>query len=149
MITSRKIKIWTLATQALIVVGFGHGILVFFIIEILAFPLMTKGNFSFFFNAPFQNRLPMVGLTSLFGQVALLASIANGNKITKLTCQIIGLILLWLSIIYFTWTINRDYNVHFATITALPFCICTVVTLVGQPIGQTIKKVGQWARDNY
>ena len=149
MTTNRRLKIWSLATHALIVVGFGHGILFFFIIEIFEFPFVTKGNFSLLFNVPFESRLPIVGLTSLCGQIALLVSIANTDKITKLSCQIIGLILLWLSIIYFTWTISRDYNVHFATITALPFCICTVATIAGQPIGQTIKKVGQWARDNY
>jgi len=145
MTTNRRLKIWSLATHALIVVGFGHGILFFFIIEIFEFPFVTKGNFSLLFNVPFESRLPIVGLTSLCGQIALLVSIANTDKITKLSCQIIGLILLWLSIIYFTWTINRDYDVHFSTITGLPFCICTLITFAGQPI----KKVDRWVRDNY
>jgi hypothetical protein len=149
MTTSRKLKIWILATHALIVVGFGHGILFFFIIEIVGFPFVTKSNFSFLLNVPFESRLPMVGLTSLCGQIMLLVSIVSSGKTTKFSCQIIGLVLLWLSIVYFTWTINHDDYVHFATITALPFCICTIITFAGQPIGQTAKKISRWARDNY
>ena len=145
MTTTRKLKIWTLATHAFIVAGFGHGIVFFFLIEILWFPFVTKDNITFLLNAPFESRLPVVGLTSLCGQIATLISILSDNKIIKSGWQIFGLILLWLSILYFIWTIGQDTNVNFATITATPFCICTLLAFVGQPI----KTAYRWVVDNY
>ena len=149
MKTSKKLKIWTLATHAFILVGFGHGILFFFFIEILWFPFVTKNNLSLIFNSSFESRLPIIGLTTLLGQISILISVLNDNKKIKLLGQIAGLTLLWLSIIYFTWTLERDSDVHFATITAFPFCICTIATFVGQPIQKTVKKIYQRAVDNY
>ncbi len=40
--TTKKLKIWTIITHALIIVGAGHGILFFFMIEIVSFPYIQK-----------------------------------------------------------------------------------------------------------
>lgn len=66
MTTNRKLKIWTIVSHGLIIIGAGHGILFLFIIEILAFPYVTKENFSFSFSSV-DNHFPIVGLTTFLG----------------------------------------------------------------------------------
>jgi hypothetical protein len=149
MTTSKKLKICTIVSHAFIVVGFGHGILFFFLLDIAPFAIVTKNNFSFLLNSPFESRLPLVGLTCLLGQIGILISIFNSNNKTKLLTQIIGLCLLWLSILYFVWTLRRDSYVHFAAITALPFCICTIATFLGRPIQKAGMEFKRWVVDNY
>jgi hypothetical protein len=131
MTTSKKLKIWTIVTHALIVVGFGHGILCFAVIEILWFPYFTKGPFSFMLDSSFQARLNVVGLMTLLGQAMLIFSILNKRQEFKVIFHKIGLILFWLSIMYFNYSIEKSQNIYFATITCIPFFICSLIALVG------------------
>lgn len=143
MITSKKLKIWTIITHAFILVGFGHGVACFLIIEILWFPYFTRQPFSLSLNASFESHLPMVGLTTLLGQIAFIISILSKRSEIKLTFQITGLILFWISILYFNHYIDEGYSIGFATITGLPFIVCTIITFVGQPL----KRFYNWVLD--
>jgi len=134
MITNKRLKIWTIIFQGFIIVGFGHGIAIFALIEIFWFPYFTKEQFSFAFDASFESHLPVIGLTTLLGQVALIFSILNKGQHFKSTFQIAGLLLLWLSVIYFIHDAAKDTYIYFAAITCVPFAICTIITFVGQPI---------------
>lgn len=132
--TGKKLKIWTIITHALILVGFGHGILFFVLIEIFWFPYFTRKHFSFAFNASFESHLPIVGLTTLLGQVFLTLSLLRQKQTFKIVYHIAGLCLLWLSIIYFTINIEKDTYVHFTTISCIPFLFCTIIVFAGEPI---------------
>ena len=143
MTTSRKLKIWTIITHAFILVGFGHGILFFLMIEIFWFPYFTKEHFSFVLSSSFESHLPVVGLTTLLGQIALIFSILNKRYKLKVGFQIIGLILFWTSILYFTYNTTKNNYIHFATVTVVPFAICTIITFVGQPV----KRFYKWILD--
>ena len=136
MTTSKKLKIWTIVSHGLIIIGAGHGILFLFIIEILAFPYLTNDNFSFSFNSV-DNHFSVVGLTTFLGQAALIFSMWHNKQKFKNISHIIGLCLLWLSIIYFTCDTTKDNYTHIALLTAVPFAICTIITL----FGQLLKKV--------
>ncbi len=142
MITSRKLKIWTIVSHGLIIIGAGHGILFLFIIEILAFPYLTKANFSFSFSSG-DNHFPVVGLLTFLGQAALIFSLLQKKQRLKNVSQIIGLCLLWLSIIYFTYDTSKDSYIHIALLTAIPFAICTIITF----LGQLIKRFYHWVID--
>jgi hypothetical protein len=139
MTTNKKVKIWTIITHAFILVGFGHGVAFFLIIEIIWFPYFTK-DFSFDLYAPFNSHLPVVGLTALLGQIALIFSILNKRQEVKIAFQITGLLLLWTSILYFTYTSSEDHYTHFAALTCIPFAICTIITFAGQ----SIKRFYNW-----
>ncbi|MDF2188535.1 hypothetical protein [Paraflavitalea sp. CAU 1676] len=134
MITSKKLKTWTIITHAFILVGFGHGGACFLIIEALWFPYFTREPFSLSLNAPFESHLPVVGLTTLLGQIAFIISILKNKSEIKLIFQITGLVLFWMSIVYFTHYIDEGYSIGFSTITCLPFIVCTIITFVGRPI---------------
>jgi len=145
MTSTKKLKIWTIIFQGLILVGFGHGILLFVVIEILWFPYLTKEPFSFDLDSTFKSHLPIVGLLTLLGQIALTISIFAKNDRVKYMLHLSGLALFWSSILYFTYGIDKENYVHFAALTCLPFLICTIITFAGQ----TIKKLYSWGRDNY
>lgn len=142
MTKTKKLKIWTLITHGLIIIGAGHGILFLFIIEFFSFPYVTKDSFSFLFN-DVENHFAVVGLLSLLGQSALLFSLFNRRQELKDIFQIVGLILLWLSIVYFTYDTTKDSYTHIALVTAIPFAICTIITF----LGQSIKKFYNWLLD--
>lgn len=137
MITTTKLKIWTIISHALIVVGFGHGILTLGVVEVFWVPNIAKAGFTFSLNASFEARLPMVALTTLLGQLAIIYSIFN----KKLAFHLLGLGFLWLSIIYFNVGISTDAYVHFAIWTAVPFFICTLIVFVTQPLKQLYRWV--------
>jgi hypothetical protein len=121
MTTNKMLKIWTIITHGLIIIGAGHGIFFLFIYEILAFPYLTKENFSFSFSSV-DNHFPAVGLTTFLGQAALIFSILHNKQKFKNVSQIIGLCLLWLSIIYFTYDTIKDSYTQIALLTAITIC---------------------------
>ena len=142
MTTTKKLKIWTLVTHGFIIVGAGHGILFLFIIEIFSFPYLIKDGFSFLPGAG-ENHFPTVGLLSFLGQAALILSISHHKRILKNIAQIIGISLLWLSIVYFTYDTTKDRYTHIALVTVIPFLICTIITF----LGQSLKKLYRWIVD--
>jgi hypothetical protein len=115
MNTSRKLKIWTLITHGLIIVGWGHGILFFFLIEFFGF----------------TENFPVVGGAILLGQLFILLSFLLKTARFKVITHITGLFFLWLSIVYFVYSSRDDYSFHFATLTAFPFAWCTIITFLG------------------
>lgn len=128
--TTRKLKIWTIFSHALIVVGAGHGILFFFLIEIVSFPYITKGDFELSFNSG-ANHFPVIGLITLLGQIFLIMSILSLRQILKNIFQVTGVLLLWLSIIYYIYDSTQDSYIHIAILTVVPFAVCTVITFCG------------------
>ena len=137
MITSLKLKIWTIFSHALIIIGAGHGILFLFVIEILTFPYVTDDKFSFSFFL-IDNHLSVVGLTTFLGQITLLFSIFNKKQVAKNVSQVIGLCLLWLSVLYFTYDASKDSYKHIALWSTLPFVICTIMTFCGPAIKKVL-----------
>jgi hypothetical protein len=131
MNTSRKLKIWTMITPGLIVVGWGHGILFFFLIEIFGFPYFSNENISFRLTLPFESRMPLVGFWILLGQVFILVSIFVKRPNLKLATHVIGILVLWIGVLYFTYNLTHERYVHFATFTVIPFAICTMLTFTG------------------
>ncbi len=139
MVKSRKLKIWTIVSHGLIIIGAGHGFLFMFMTEILTFPYLTNENFSFSFTSV-DNHFSVIGLTTLLGQVGLIFSILHNNQKFKNAFQIIGLCLLWISITYLIYDASNDPYIHIALATALPFAICTLTTFSGQLLKRIYKR---------
>lgn len=139
--SSKKLQIWTIIGHALIVVGFGHGIANFVVVELFWFPYVTRRPFSFNLTASFEAHLPVVGLATLIGQILLVLSIFQKAFYQRISLQISGLVVLWLSIFYFLQGIGHELNVHFAGITTLPFAICTVITFFGYGVKRVYDRI--------
>ncbi|RXK61957.1 hypothetical protein ESA94_02790 [Lacibacter luteus] len=140
MTTTKKLKIWTLITHGLILVGAGHGILFLFIIEIFTFPYLTKDSFIFSFNGV-DNHFAVIGFLSLLGQICLLFSLFNLKQNLKNVFQIVGLILFWLSIAYFIYDTTKDSYTHIALVTVIPFAVCTIITFLGQSVRRLYNRI--------
>ncbi|PVD53927.1 hypothetical protein DC498_00590 [Terrimonas sp.] len=140
MITNRKLKTLTIISHGFIIVGAGHGIVCLFIFEIFSLINITKENLNFSFNTG-ENHFSVIGLTILWGQASLIFSILNRNKKLKNGFQIVGLCLLWLSIVYFIYDITKDHYTHIALITVVPFATCTIITFAGKLLMKIYRKI--------
>ena len=129
--SSAKLKVWTIITHWIILIGFGHGILALGVIDILWFPYFTKPGFTFLPAADIEHKLPMVGLLGILGTIILGYSIKTTNEKRKIISHVAGLALLWLCIFYFVYKLELDSYTHFATLTAFPFLFCTLYAFLG------------------
>ena len=143
MINSNKLIIWTIIAHFFILIGFGHGGLTLGILEILWLPYFSKEGFDFSINAPFSVRLSSVVISTFIGQVLLVASIRSRKRTIRVLTHIFGVVFLWLSIAYYTYGIRIEDNVHLATITCVPFLICTLIVFLGRPL----QKLYYWVLD--
>lgn len=134
MSVNRSLKIWTIITHCFIIIGAGHGIACLGLVEIVTFPYFTYEGFSFQFDFSSGNPLPVVGLFSFLGQIALVSSILIKRSALKVAAHIGGFVLLWLSVLFFVFASRGDYYVHFLTVSAVPFSICTLITFIGPSI---------------
>lgn len=141
MILTKSIKIWTLLTHAFIIIGMGHGILTLGILEV--FSLTT------FFSMPISSDggdgssmiLRLVGLLSLVGQAAIIASIFVKEKSNDLILHLIGLLFLWFALITFAYGIRNDDYSYLAVWTCIPYMYFTIRTLVGRRIQELWHRV--------
>lgn len=143
MTVNKKLKIWTVITHAFIMVGFGHGILTFLVIEVMWFPYVSSEHFSLALSASFKAHLPVIGLMTLLGQVAFLFSILLKQQGVKNLLQLSGLVLCWAGVVYFVFDTTKDAGIHFGTVTCIPFVICTLITFIGRPM----KRLYYWVLD--
>jgi hypothetical protein len=141
--TNKKLKILTIISHGFIIIGAGHGIACLFVIEILWFPYLAKDNFSISFSGV-DNHFPVVGLTTLVGQASLLCSILLRRQGLKNMFQVAGVFFLWLGLIYFICDTTSNTSIHIASITAIPFAICTIITL----LGIHLRRFYYWVVDN-
>jgi hypothetical protein len=150
IITTRKLKIYSIVFHALIIIGAGHGIIIMGILGLVGLvQLFMKhspdssfipSDFSFSFHATFESRMPVVIIFIVAGQLLMLISIFNVELNRKLVTHITSLICLWLSLIYISCGnshTNRD-EVYVSYLSAVPFAICTCIAFLGKPV----KKLG-------
>jgi hypothetical protein len=133
MIISTKLKIWTLITHAFIVIGMGHGIATLGIFEIFSIvsllsPSSGRNDDSVFYV------LLLSSLFALFGQIAMIVSIYAKSEERRKWLNIVGLCLLWISVIISAYAIREDRGSFFATVTCIPFAFCTIRAMLGRHI---------------
>jgi hypothetical protein len=139
--TSKKLKIWTLITHALIIIGAGHGGAWLLIFEIAYFPYVTKENFSFAQSSD-NNHFPVVGLVSLIGQAAIICSMLSLNKMARNVLQQTGIVLLWVAVLYIIYD-TKDSYIYLMHISVIPFGICSLITW----FGLSLKRLYVWILD--
>lgn len=126
MLFTKKIKIWILITHGLILVGAGHGAAFLFMLPIasvigLAGSELTSND----------DVMLLTSLLIFVGQLCLLLSIKRREEFAKKILHVLGLILLWLSLIYLVFQSGNDRYVAIVWISVTPFAVCTVLTFFG------------------
>jgi hypothetical protein len=127
MITSNRLKIWTLITHGLIIIGAGHGIACLFLLEAFSFVSFVDGSF------PWQNPVFVISLPILIGQLSIIFSMRHYTLLIKRILLISGAILLNIPILYFLIIAQPD-NYTIVTFTTFPFFICTILIFFGSAI---------------
>jgi hypothetical protein len=135
---SRKLKILTLLTQALIIIGAGHGVAPLLIFEILgiATPLSED-----FIDDKIKQAMFLYSILTFVGQILIICSIYSQVVSSKKKLQIVGLSLLSISTIYICLISYFDPNTVVLYVTCLPFLICVVIGLFGRSFSKFYRRL--------
>lgn len=140
ILSNNKIVLWTIVSHACIIIGAGHGVGPWFLLEIAyLWGLITEG-----FSLITVNFISISLLLCLIGQSLLVISIQSKKINRKRVFHFSGLLLLWANIIFYIISIWNDSYSHFLYISALPFFIITFSTFFLKPLKCVWKKVFEW-----
>jgi len=134
----KKIKIFTIIIHSFIILGVGHGIGIMGIMDIASIPNLIDG-YGFTLKGEFNDKIVSIGLISLIGKTLLIVSLFLKHELRKRVFEIIGIILLWISVYFLTsgnWSDNSVYEIAFWT--SVPFLISSL-NLAFLIIGKTIR----------
>ncbi len=112
--------------HSFIILGVGHGIGIMGIIDIASIPNLIE-NYGFTLNGEFSDKIMTIGLISLIGKVLLIVSIFLKSEFYKRILEIVGIILLWVSVYFLSsgnWSNNSVYEIAFWT--SIPFLISSL-----------------------
>lgn len=143
MVTSSKLKLFTLLSHFLIVTGMFHGVLTMGLAEVLLFTSNparpTPGSL---------NSWPLFlgNLCSLTGQVAILLSIRIRQEPLRKKMHLSGLGLLCLSVLVFYARTIGNPDVYIIPVTVVPFAYCVVWTFLRTRITKTLVHIKNYIK---
>jgi len=124
MTNNRKLITRTVISNALIVVGAGHGIGFLGLIEVFWLPQfygIGTEDFSLSIASSYDKTLGIAAILSLLGQLLLLTTLLIKGQQTTLLIKIAGLLLLWTGFFYLTHHLFVDTTSLIGFVTGLPF----------------------------
>lgn len=137
ILSNNKIVLWTIITHAFIIIGAGHGIGNWFLLETAYIWELITGNISLFH----YNFISIAIFLCLIGQSLLIISILSKKTDQKRIFHFSGLTLLWANTIFFLISIQDDNYSHFLYISALPFFIITLAVFLFKAVKKFIVKL--------
>jgi hypothetical protein len=144
MIQTKRLKIWMIVTHVLIIIGAGHGIACFGLLEVFWIYGLIKSIVEFHIaTSLFTGLTSITVLFSIAAQIAILRSLVRKNIRYKTVAFILSIILFWLSIVAFIIAANEDSYTVILQVSVLPFLICTIIAFLGKPI----KRFYYWVID--
>lgn len=84
-------------------------------------------DYGFTLNGEFNDKIMSIGLISLIGKVLLILSLFIKSELNKIIFEILGIVLLWISVYFLTsgnWSYNSVYEIAFWT--SIPFIISSI-----------------------
>lgn len=96
------------------------------IIDIVSIPNLID-NYGFTLSGKFNDKIMSIGLISLIGKIFLVISIFLKSKLYKRIFEIVGILILWISVYFLTsgnWSYNSVYEIAFWT--SIPFLISSL-----------------------
>ena len=124
-------------TQALIVIGAGHGIAPLILFEAVGIVKPLRGSLFVDQLAP---AIFLFSLMTFVGQLLTVYSIYSKNALLRKMAQIIGLFLLFIGTLYICSVIYFDPYTVVLYVTGLPFVICVLLTMFGRSIGNLFRR---------
>jgi hypothetical protein len=126
---TNKINIWTIITNALILIGAGHGIGCMLLIE--AVLIVNPQPLYFSLSESYNHLLPTSALFSLIGQAILVLSMAT-DKYVELILKIAGIVFLYVGLFYLGVNFRRDSLSQFGLFFSIPFVTLSIILLIRQ-----------------
>lgn len=131
MKNEKKLIIWTIILNLLIIVAAGHGGGFLALIEIFWLPhgyWIGTEDFSFSVTSAYDKTLGLTAILSLIGQVALIISLLTKTNNKSLPI-VIGILMLWLGFFYLIRLLFIDSASQVGFVTGLPFLIVSGILL--------------------
>lgn len=140
MKSSISLKIWTLIAHALILIGMGHGIATLGVVEIMWLGRLFHHIEPADDSQVSEASLRIVAVLCLAGQLIAIWSMRAGQGRRSQILYVIGLFLLWTSVLAYAWSIRHDNYAHLAVVTCAPFAVFTVWSLFGTRIRSRMRR---------
>ncbi len=96
------------------------------IIDIVSIPNLID-SYGFTLRGKFNDKIMSIGLISLIGKIFLVISIFLKPKLYERIFEIVGILILWISVYFLTsgnWSYNSVYEIAF--LTSIPFLISSL-----------------------
>ncbi|WP_299834825.1 hypothetical protein [uncultured Tenacibaculum sp.] len=139
MTGKKTVKIFTIVSHALIILGVGHGIGFMGLIDVASIPNLIS-DYGFTLKGSFSDRIMSIGLISLVGKVLLLISFFIKKFQTKEILEFLGLILLWVSFFFLNFNLGSNSSGGIIFFTGIPFLISSVIFAFVMVFGNFTKK---------
>jgi len=124
----KRMVIWALLTNMLILVGLGNGTGFMIIVEAILIPLVLNDSFYFSLNDTYTQLLPTAALLSLVGQVLLAISLFRKTALSQSLLVIAGLLCCSCGILYLIINADHDHESLTGMVTAVPFaCVAVLI----------------------
>jgi hypothetical protein len=131
---SRRLLIWTLISNMLILIGVGHGVGPLGIFEVfgLSNPSAFADKLVFSLHETYDHLLLSSLLLTFIGQVGLISTLAFKQPEPKLIVLIISLAFMFVGVLYLSINM-QDYSPSMLSfVTSIPFLVLSVISLVRQ-----------------
>jgi hypothetical protein len=126
----KRLIIWTLVLNLLIIIAAGHGGAFLGLLEIFWLPNfygIGTEDFSFSLTSSYEKTLRFVALLSLVGQIFLIASLIFKEQAKTGWALLFGLLFLWTGFFYLIHDMFFDPTALFGFVTGLPFLIISLI----------------------
>lgn len=120
----------TIILHSFIIIGVGHGIGIMGIIDIASIPNLIE-DYGLTLNGKFSDKIMTIGLISLVGKILLIFSLFLKTELFERILEIVGILLLWISVYFLTsgnWRYNSVYEIAFWT--SIPFLISSLNSML-------------------
>lgn len=141
MVTRLKLKIWALVLHAVIIVAVGHGAGLLILLEFFHIGEISTEPFHIGFSSD-HNLFPVFAVSALIGQLLVIASMFQVHVTVERVLLSVGVIFLWLSIIYLKVQERTDAGMLVPVITIVPFLISTIVIF----FGRNLQRLYHWVK---
>ena len=133
MVLLKRLLLWTICLQGLILIALGHGGGFLFFLDFFALvdfkEFFKERNFNPL-TLDMAHNIGFVVLLSVSGKLFTVIALFIKRKRRFLTLSFIGLIQLWLSYFYLAYNFTTNTAAYTAFITGLPFLILSVLFII-------------------
>lgn len=141
----KRMVIWALLTNILILVSLGNGTGFMILVEAIFIPLILNDNFYFSLSDTYAQLLPTAAILSLIGQILLSISLFRKTKLSQALLVVTGLLFAYGGLLYLTINAGQDNESLTGLITAMPF-VCVSVLILYTTIGGYAYKLEEFLR---